>query len=443
MRRSAALALAVLLLVPLALPSPAAQEEPAAGNPPAASDEPKPSAEPKEADEKAFSWNGTLKIAGMAQRGQYFGSPEQPNPDGKYRWSEGDLQLEARWRPADWVRLNVGGAATWTLGDDAYGTGTTTQFLFYLADLEFPDIGGSGVDVTIGRQDISIGDGLVIGDGFRSEKAALWLNPFYFFDAVKVDWNGASGLGATGYAFLLDRTTGQTEDGYAWGAELRWRKGDEGPEVGVDYVARHDTSPAANDARAAWVRGHVPAGPFRFGGQYVWEFGTVGGADYDASAWQALARWNLPTELDNYFALNYAFFSGDDPATPEQEGYFPWYYGDQDWSQWFIGDIVGSTLNDNTDEKALWLEAAWTPIEPLLLRAYLHRFWVDTGAYHGVPEGVGNEFADEVDLTWEWTISERFDLWGIVGWARPLEAAKAVYGDDTIEEVAAVFEWHF
>jgi len=439
MRHAAPLVLVVLLLAPLALPGAAAQEEPTHGRP-AVPDE---AAKEAEDEEKVFSWNGDLKLAGLAQRGQYFGSADQPDPDGNYAWGEGGLLLEAHWRPADWVRFDVGGAATWTLGDDAYGTGTETQFLFYRAEVLFPDIGGSGVDVTIGRQNVQVGDGLLISDAFRSEKAALWLNPIYFLDALRVDWNGDSGFGATGYAFLLDRTTGETEDGYGWGAELRWKSSEEGPEVAFDYVARHDTGPLSNDARAAWLRGTLPFGPVTLGGDYVWEFGRIGDADYDAGAWYAYLKWALPTELDNYFTLHYAFFSGDDPATPEQEGYFPWYYGDTDWSQWFIGDIVGSTLNDNTDEKALWLEAAWTPVEPLLLRAYLHRLWVDTGAYHGVPPGVGNEFADEVDLTAEWTISERFDLWGVIGWARPLEAAEAVYGDDTIEEIAAVFEWHF
>ena len=443
MRHAAALALVVLLSAPLALPGSAAQEEPVPGRPPAALDEPEQADESEEAEEKVFSWNGDLKLAGLAQRGQYFGSPDQPDPGGNYAWGEGALLLEAHWRPADWVRFDVGGAATWTLGDDAYGTGTGTQFLFYRAELTFPDIGGSGVDVSIGRQALEIGDGLLVSDGFRSEKAALWLNPITWFDAVEVSWDGDLGLGATAYAILLDRTTGESEDGYAWGAELRWKSGEEGPEVGLDYLARHDTGPLSNDARAAWIRTTLPFGPVTFGGDYAREFGEVGGTDYDAEAWYAALQWTLPTELDNYFKLHYAFFSGDDPETTDQEGYFPWYYGDADWSQWFIGDIVGSTLNDNTDEKALWLEAAWTPVEPLLLRAYLHRIWVDTGAYHGVPEGSGDAFADEIDLTAEWTISERFDLWGVIGWARPLEAAKAVYGDESIEEIAAVFEWHF
>jgi hypothetical protein len=439
MRLSTPVALAVLIFAPLALPGPAAQDETVPGRPPIRDEQ---ATEAQEAG-KVFSWNGDFKLAGLAQRGQYFGSPDQPDPDGKYVWSEGALLLEAHWRPADWVHFDVGGAATWTIGDDAYGTGSEAQFLFYRALVEFADIGGSGVGVTIGRQDLGIGSGLVISDGFRSEKAALWLNPIWFLDAVKVDWDGGSGLGASGYAFLLDRTTGEPEDGYGWGAEVRWRVIEEGPEVAFDYVARHDTSATDNDARAAWLRSTLPFGPVTFGGDYVWEFGRIGGVPYDAGAWYAYLKWSLPTELDNYFTLHYAFFSGDDPTTPEQEGYFPWYYGDADWSQWFIGDIVGSTLNDNTDEKALWLEAAWTPVEPLLLRAYLHRMWVDTGAYHGVPEGVGNEFTDEVDLTAEWTISERFDLWGVIGWARPLEAARAVYGEDAIEEIAAVFEWHF
>jgi hypothetical protein len=443
MRHSATLALVVSLFAPLALPGAAAQEGPAPKRPAGTSGEPAEAADSEDSEAKVFSWNGDLKIAGLAQRGQYFGSPDQPSPDGKYAWSEGALMLEAHWRPADWVHFDVAGAATWTIGDDAYGTGSEAQFLFYRALVEFADIGGSGVGVTIGRQDLGIGSGLVISDGFRSEKAALWLNPIWFFDAVKVDWDGESGLGASGYAFLLDRTTGEPENGYGWGAELRWQVLEEGPEVAFDYVARHDTSATDNDARAAWLRSTLPFGPVTFGGDYVWEFGRIGGVPYDAGAWYAYLKWSLPTELDNYFTLHYAFFSGDDPATPEQEGYFSWYYGDADWSQWFIGDIVGSTLNDNTDEKTLWLEAAWTPIEPLLLRAYLHRMWVDTGAYHGVPEGVGKEFADEVDLTAEWTISERFDLWGVIGWARPLEAARAVYGDDAIEEIAAVFEWHF
>ncbi|MCU0230297.1 MAG: hypothetical protein MUC67_02840, partial [Acidobacteria bacterium] len=361
MRRSILLALAFPLLAPWTLPGPAAQDAPRP-EPPAATDE--PAREPEEA-EKVFSWNGDLKIAGIAQRGQYFGSSDQPDPDGKYAWGEGALLLEAHWRPAGWVRFDVGGAALGTLGEDAYGTDSEAQFLFYRALVEFADIGGSGVGVTIGRQDLQIGNGLVVSDGFRSEKAALWLNPIWFFDAVKLDWEAKNGFGASGYAFLLDRTTGEPEDGYGWGAEVRWSAGEDGPHVAFDYVARDDTGPLDNDPRAAWIRGKVPLGPVRFGGEYIWERGRTAEVPYEAEAWYANVSWTLPTELDNYFTLHYAFFSGDDPATPAQEGYFPWYYGDSDWSQWYIGDIVGATLNDNTDQKALWLEAAWTPVEPL------------------------------------------------------------------------------
>ncbi len=164
---------------------------------------------------------------------------------------------------------------------------------------------------------------------------------------------------------------------------------------------------------------------------------------YDASAWNAAVRWTLPSEFESYLRLRYAFFSGDDPGTEDQEGYYSWFYGKDGWSEWYIGELVGSTLNDNTDEKVLWLEGAWSPSDVLILRALVHRIWVDTGAYHEVPEGAGNEFADELDLNFEWTINDSWGLWGYLGWARPLDAAKASYGDDSFLGGAVVLDWTF
>ena len=39
-----------------------------------------------------------------------------------------------------------------------------------------------------GRQDLQVGDGFLIGDGYRDTKAALWNIPLNFYDAVRADW---------------------------------------------------------------------------------------------------------------------------------------------------------------------------------------------------------------------------------------------------------------
>lgn len=432
------LAVACLLLLPLSAPAWGQdgpdKEEPAA----AAAGE-----EGAEEEPERFEWGGAVSLVANAASGAYFGSPDQPDPGGDYLWGEGYVSIGLTWRPAGWVTIDAAGGGSFTLGDDVYGYDTDAKALVERLSVAFPDIGGSGVSVTLGRQNLTIGDGFIVADGYRNEKTAVWLIPFTFFDALVVDWE-RDGFAVKGLGGLLGNTTFDysLEDGYFGGADLGWSK-EEGPSVGVLYLGRADSGPQDNDAEVLSVRGSVPIGPVTLNGEYAWEFGSIGPASYDASAWNAAIRWTLPTEQESYLRLRYAFFSGDDPDTEDQEGYYSWFYGKEGWSEWYIGELVGSTLNDNTDEKVLWLEGAWSPSETLILRALVHRIWVDTGSYHEVPAGAGDEFADEVDLNFEWTINDAWGLWGYVGWARPLDAAEASYGDDSYLGGALVLDWSF
>lgn len=397
-----------------------------------------------EEEPETFEWGGAVSLVANAASGAYFGSPDQPDPGGDYAWGEGYLSIGLTWRPAGWVTLDAAGGGSFTLGDDVYGYDTDGKAVVERLAVAFPDIGGSGISVTVGRQDLLIGDGFIVNDGYRNEKTAIWLIPFSFFDALVVDFE-RGGLAAKALGGLLGNTTFDysLEDGYFGGADLSWSKGEAGPVVGVLYLARADSGPRDNDAEVLSVRGSLPVGPLTFNGEYAWEFGSIGPASYDASAWNAAVRWTLPTEFESYLRLRYAFFSGDDPETGDQEGYYAWFYGKEGWSEWYIGELVGSTLNDNTDQKVLWLEGAWSPSEGLILRALIHRIWVDTGSYHEVPDGAGDEFADELDLNFEWTINDFWGLWGYVGWARPLDAAAASYGEDSFLGGALVIDWSF
>lgn len=441
MRRAAVSALLVLLAAPLTLPGTAAQQEPASSLLP-----PEVAAKEAATEEapKTFEWGGAVSILANAASGAAFGSPDQPDPGSDYFWGEGYVSIGLTWRPAGWVTIDAAGGASFTLGDDVYGSDTDGKALVERLSVAFPDIGGSGISITAGRQNLKIGDGFLVSDGYRDEKTAGYLVPFSFFDALVVDWE-REGFAVKALGGLLGNTTYDysQEDGYFGGADLSWSKGEEGPGLGVLYLARADSGPLDNDAEALSVRGSLPVGPVTFNGEYAWEFGSIGPSTYDASAWNAAVRWTLPSEFESYLRLRYAFFSGDDPRTEDQEAYYAWFYGKDGWSEWYIGELVGSTLNDNTDEKVLWLEGAWSPSDVLILRALVHRIWVDTGAYHEVPEGAGNEFADELDLNFEWTINDSWGLWGYLGWARPLDAAKASYGDDSFLGGAVVLDWTF
>ena len=69
----------------------------------------------------------------------------------------------------------------------------------------------------------------------------------------------------------------------------------------------------------------------------------------DSTAWNVLVAYQLEMAWKPKISYRYAFFEGDDPATPENEA-FDWLLtGFYDWGAWWQGEIAGEYFVSNSN----------------------------------------------------------------------------------------------
>ena len=216
--------------------------------------------------------------------------------------------------------------------------------------------------------------------------------------------------------------------GNQYGAEAGWSAGEE-RSLALGYFQREDDGSTALDARAFSLRGALGARGFTLAGELVAESGTAGEVDLKGRGGHLGLTYAFKRKGEPYAQVEYFLFSGDDPETPEDEGYYPWEYRWTDWSKWYVADLMASTLVFNNDSGIWKLECGYSPLENTGLRLLLHRIDLDTGSsYGGLPEGVGRGFADEADLVVDQALGARWSAWVMGGYVTPRDAAKALVG---------------
>src|SRR5262249_51884457 len=90
------------------------------------------------------------------------------------------------------------------------------------------------------------------------------------------------------------------------------------------------------------------------------------GARSHSSAWYAEGGYTLEhVGWTPYLAYRYAQFGGDRPSSAESELWDPLFYGYNDWSTWYIGEIVGNFAAANRDLRIQTVRLQVHPSEKL------------------------------------------------------------------------------
>jgi hypothetical protein len=348
-----------------------------------------------------------------------------------FNWGEGFTRVRLNYGLPQGLWASAGGVLMATAATDYYGTEGVGDGMLDQLVVGASDINGSGLSLAAGRQDLQVGDGFLIGDGYRDTRAALWNIPLNFYDALRADWAQGDWHALAFGARLSPSYGGEGEKvkGNQFGLETGWSSGEE-RSLALGYFQRVDDGDAQFDAQAFSLRGAMGARGFTLAGEWVMESGTVGFEDLQGRGGHLGLKYASEGNGEPYAQLEYFHFSGDDPATPENEAFYPWNYRWTDWSRYYVGDLVASTLLTNSDARIWKLECGYAPLENTGLRLLLHRMLLDTGAsYGGLPDGVGREFADEADLVVDQALGDHWSAWVMGAYVRPLEAAKALVGE--------------
>lgn len=356
--------------------------------------------------------------------------------DSKFDWMEGFARARGFYGFGHGAYVTAGGVVMATLQKDYYGNEDVNDGLLDQLALSMPDINGSGFGFTVGRQSLTLGDGFLIGDGYRDHFAAFWSIPLSFYDGVSVNWaKGPHHVTAFAVDLSPSFTVGDVRpEGIVAGGEFGWSPS-EGNELAVAFLRRNDTSDIDYNPQAISVRGSHTRGPVSFAGEAVLESGSMGTTDMAGKGGHLDVAWNGEGTFKPTLKAQYFLFSGDDPDTEKDESYDPWQYTWSDWSSYYVGDLVASTVGSSSDMRSVVLQAGITPREGTGLRLLAHRFDHD--------KGDTKPFAYEFDLILDQSFGERFSAYVMAAHATPLDAAKLEWGEEAATQVFASVTWKF
>ena len=388
----------------------------------------------------SFEGTGSWHDAGRP----YFGTA-----DSRDDWGEGFSRLRLNYGRPDGLWGSAGGVIMGTAGTDyvpghdvgkGIGDGRLDQL-----EVGAANIGGTGVNVVVGRQDIVLGDGFLVGDGYSDHRAALWNIPLNFYDGVLTTWKNAKGH-ALALGVNLSPSFGGSgvyPSGQIYGGELGITPV-EGADLSLAFLQQNDSHATDFNASAYSVRGSFVAGTATFSGEAVFEGGTLDGSDLRGKGGHVKMVAPVKSKWSPVVTGEYFYFSGDDPLTPgKNEGYYPWQFRWSDWSQYYVGDLLASTVITSSDMQILRAQVGVTPREGTGVRLLAHRFdRARSVLLPGAPEKK-TAFAYEYDLVVDQAFGSHWSAWVMGGYAMPLDVARAEVGGETCSQVFASVSWKF
>lgn len=392
----------------------------------------------------------SLEGAFFPQSGSWFGESEANLGDKSDYWFEEVLTLgvDGKLSLGDngYFYGRASGLVTATQRTDAAGSNVPEDTVEDVAwedgyvGWNSGDISGDGfgidtLDLSYGRQRFKLGSGFLFADGGSDgrQRGAYWIGARKAFEQAAIVRIDAGGLTARGV--YLEPNDRPDTDTMMSGLDLEWTEEDL-VTAGIGYYhiidsetetregmniidVRVETTPLRN---AGFLPGLTLSGELAYeeNGNRQEGYGTYGEVGYDFADTVPWAP---------YVSYRYAYFSGDDPGTSENENFDPLFYGFDDWGTWFQGEILGEyvLLNQNLISHTVRLRVA--PANDLTVNLLYYHFTLDEAEGFGVGR---SDFADEVNLVFDYTLNDNVSFSVLGGLADPHEGAEEFTGGDDV-----------
>jgi hypothetical protein len=307
------------------------------------------------------------------------------------------------------------------------------------ASLFADSLGEHGLDVSLGRQDFHVGDGFLIWDGNfdTGGDGAYWLAPrsaFKMTGLIRLKKDPLSGQ-----LFYLegDGDQGNTQ---AAGVNLDYQPGF--GTIGATYFQIVDVKA---DFQAETPRQGMQVAALRLDeahlpdfedatlyAEYAQEFGRGNHVDFNAYAFYVEPAYTFSSlPWTPTITYRFAYFSGDsDPNDNNRKDFDPLFYeGDRAWGAWTQGEIVGNYLLFNSNQYDHMVQISASPTDAVTIGAIYYHFDLAEKNYYGTSVD-DRDFADEVDVYTDWTVTDNISVGALYGVALPGNAAKEVFGDN-------------
>jgi alginate export protein len=435
---------ALALLGALLAASVVAQETPP---PPTPEPTPPPAAEEARSTglPHGIAWTFNLDVSGgsfgFANSLYANPKPEQPSGDLSDNWFEsgakpaltGVFTSSKSWQL--YGKVSAVGERTFSAPPSLVGESASS---FKVEDLSLGWRSGKSVgsgenvlDFTVGRTQYQLGHGFLLWDGAAEggTRGGYWSNVRKAFEFAAI------GRFKPGHhtleAFYLDKDDLPEADSGSrlWGANYQYAIGED-TTIGATYMkwyAHHDVKPGRDGLNV--YNGRLYTAPFpklkalSFEGEYAKE---DNGDALDSYAWTAQASYQLNTSWKPKLTYRYAFFKGDDPATPANESFDPLFLGFYDWGTWWQGEIAGEYFVSNSNLVSHQVRLHLTPSDSVGTGLFFYKFLADNAAAVG-PEVTSRDVALELDWYMDWKVNKNFTFSFVAAFANPGKLVEQVY----------------
>jgi hypothetical protein len=327
----------------------------------------------------------------------------------------------------------VSGVYTSTYGTDASGVGaglddtgemTLEQgHIGWRAEDFFEGIEGDTFSLTLGRQDYTIGTGLLVNDGGGDggERGGWYLGMRKAFSEALIASLDTDKWLAEGFTLKNRPRAGGTQ-GEAYGTNVEYTFG-EMATFGGTYMIVDSNVPGSVelDVFSGRVDWQTTSG-FGISGEYVDE----GSSQISANGYYGQVSYGFEEQAwAPIFSYRYAHFDGDDPGTADDERFREIAYGYTDWGYWYQGEVTGEYILGNGNLVSHMLRAKLQPKDNVTLNVFYYNFTLDQPASFGV---ISDDWGDEVNFTVDWEASDNVYITGVIAMLSPGDGAEQFVG---------------
>ncbi|MCI0517154.1 MAG: alginate export family protein [Woeseiaceae bacterium] len=391
-------------------------------------------------DGTRLTFNADLTVAGFLNKDSWFGESESFLGENTDSWLElgfePQISLEAPLGKGTFFG-KLSAVFTDTFGDDASGltigaddTHDTSieqgHIGWKVSDL-FSGLEDDSFSIAIGRQDYSIGTGLLINDGGGDggNRGGWYLGMRKAFKNSAIARIASKELLAEAF-YLENQPRAGGVEGDVAGGNIEYHFGDALTLGGTYLLADANISGMDTldvySGRATWI----PIAGFTLSGEYVYQESD----EIEANGWYAQAAYEakgLP--WTPVFSYRYATFDGDDPDTATDENFRSIAYGYTDYGSWYQGEITGNYPLGNGNLTSHLLRAKMKASEKVTLNLMYYNFSLVEPSTLGT--GVSSDdWGDEVDFIVDWQATDKIYVIGVAAVLFPGDAAKQWVGGD-------------
>ena len=374
-----------------------------------------------------------------------FDNPKEPGVDENLsdQWFEGYVKpaLSASYTTASssviYGKVSVVGERTYgsvpePFGSDVSSFGPEDLYVGWRSGTAI-DAGENALDFTVGRAQYQLGHGFLLFDGAAEggSRGGYWTNARKAFEFAAI---GRFQPGPHKVElFYLDKDELDESDSGSrlWGTNYEFSIGED-TTLGATYMkwlADAALTPERDGLHVVNLRAYtapIPAAPdLSFEFEYASE---RNGEALDSNAWTLQSAYEFgDVTWTPTLSYRYAYFQGDDPATPANEAFDPLFPGFYDWGTWWQGEIAGEYFLSNSNSVSHMVRAHVAPSDAVSGGLILFRFSLDHPESFG-PEVTDNDVAFETDLYVDWKVNRNFTVSLVGAYADPKKAVQQATG---------------